>query len=452
MQVQVRHSRSDPARESQRRRRELDMACRRGRRRDRGCAASRPRATRCSSRTDGELDAGAALRTVRTLLERAEKAGATARPVLVAEAAQERAADDWFVAARGPCRDSARARRDRGRPRRSRCTRASARPTTRWARAPEATGRRVDSRRRQPEPHVRGRHRRRRRRCCSCSSGPAGWTVRRPARSPGCARWCAARPRRTSSRWPTRRRAIPEVRMLARDFNDLLGPTQRLVDQQAPVLEMQELVLDVGGHCAGRRRPRGASTCCATKLGAGLGADRVLPYTVDDGRRSRTACSGTPTTCPTPRRVPRSLAQQVGCRQRRAATATSASSTSATCWPTRCRRRTGPRLPPRRPGPGRCSWSRSGIGEPGAGRPVGDDGQRAAPLAPPRDPGGRQQCRGHRRPSPRRGRAEARCRTSRCDASTELDRQKTDFMATVSHELRTPLTSISGYLELLVGR
>jgi len=33
---------------------------------------------------------------------------------------------------------------------------------------------------------------------------------------------------------------------------------------------------------------------------------------------------------------------------------------------------------------------------------------------------------------------------------TELDRQKTYFMATVSHELRTPLTSISGYLELLV--
>jgi signal transduction histidine kinase len=32
---------------------------------------------------------------------------------------------------------------------------------------------------------------------------------------------------------------------------------------------------------------------------------------------------------------------------------------------------------------------------------------------------------------------------------TELDRQKTDFMATVSHELRTPLTSINGYLELL---
>jgi signal transduction histidine kinase len=32
---------------------------------------------------------------------------------------------------------------------------------------------------------------------------------------------------------------------------------------------------------------------------------------------------------------------------------------------------------------------------------------------------------------------------------TEIDRQKTDFMATVSHELRTPLTSIAGYLEML---
>lgn len=30
-----------------------------------------------------------------------------------------------------------------------------------------------------------------------------------------------------------------------------------------------------------------------------------------------------------------------------------------------------------------------------------------------------------------------------------LDKQKSDFMATISHELRTPLTSISGYVELL---
>lgn len=31
----------------------------------------------------------------------------------------------------------------------------------------------------------------------------------------------------------------------------------------------------------------------------------------------------------------------------------------------------------------------------------------------------------------------------------DLDRQKSDFVATTSHELRTPLTSISGYLEML---
>lgn len=32
----------------------------------------------------------------------------------------------------------------------------------------------------------------------------------------------------------------------------------------------------------------------------------------------------------------------------------------------------------------------------------------------------------------------------------DLDRQKSEFVATTSHELRTPLTSISGYLELLI--
>ena len=62
----------------------------------------------------------------------------------------------------------------------------------------------------------------------------------------------------------------------------------------------------------------------------------------------------------------------------------------------------------------------------------------------------------------RQKRVEAELRAARADLISradqlgatneqlrELDRTKTEFIATVSHELRTPLTSIRGYLEML---
>ena len=82
-----------------------------------------------------------------------------------------------------------------------------------------------------------------------------------------------------------------EVRMLARDFNDLTRANARLVDQQAAVLEMQELVLDVGRGARSAVDVHEALQRVATKLGAGLGADRVLLYTA---RRRRPDDRGPP--------------------------------------------------------------------------------------------------------------------------------------------------------------
>ena len=104
-----------------------------------------------------------------------------------------------------------------------------------------------------------------------------------------------------------------EVRMLARDFNDLTRANARLVDQQAAVLEMQELVLDVGRGARSAVDVHEALQRVTTKLGAGLGADRVLLYTLgDDGQTIEDRLQWHTDDLPDLPPLPRSLAQQVG--------------------------------------------------------------------------------------------------------------------------------------------
>jgi signal transduction histidine kinase len=237
-----------------------------------------------------------------------------------------------------------------------------------------------------------------------------------------------------------------EIRALASDFNGLSKANQALQDQQGLVLLAQQLVIDVARavHTA-VDVDRAMDLVCAM-LGEGLSVDRVLLYIHDETGQAREPMQWRRYDLPPLAPLPPSLAQEVRTVTDELRRAVSFYASADFLAPEA-------QNSERAQGFYRATGARSllmvpvGVGEQALGvialmmvdapRPWRGYEIHAA-----------QECAGYLAQSI----VSLRLREMQevqVQQLKDLDRQKTDFMATVSHELRTPLTSISGYLELL---
>jgi signal transduction histidine kinase len=236
-----------------------------------------------------------------------------------------------------------------------------------------------------------------------------------------------------------------EVRQLAMGFNGLTVANQVLQERQASVLLSHQLALDVAQvvHSASGIDTAMYSVCAM--LGEGLAADRVLLYTHDEHGRIVDRMQWHRYDLPDLPPLPPSLAQAVQDVNEELREATFFAVSDFLAPEVQGEERA--RRFYRATGAHSLLMVPVGVGERGLGVLA------ALMLEAPRrwrrhEIQSAQQCAGYVAQSI----ASLQLRQMQDEQVhqlTEIDRQKTDFLATVSHELRTPLTSIAGYLEML---